>query len=555
MGNKQSIVNGNIADWPLVATIVITFTVVVVTCLATEWNRSDFARHPDEGGHFISGTLVCDWITDGRWTDPMVYAREYYARLPKVAIGHWPPVFYAVQGVWYSLFGVSRTSAMLLTACTAASLLTLILNGLRRRVGLIGAITATTMVFLSFVFQYSLGTFMADLLTTTFCLAAVEQFDQFLNKRFTRNAVGFSLLATAAILTKQDAIALAAIPPLSVVLTRRWRLLADWRFYLPAVVVGVVAAPYCLWAIKFTVCALGDASGSPVLENIAFFASGLTLAGWFGAILASLGAVICLVPRLCPSSLRTWRIVLFAWVLGIIAIHLLVPVGLEARYKIQILPLAALLAACAVQSVATMWPLSKRLRMVLVTALLVAVGTMPRNYVALHVEGYQTIVDAIPQPRGLGTLLVCSDSLGDGAIASELRLNGRSLNFCMLRADQHLAKANWTGKNYELLHTTPTSVGEYVRTQPVQYIILDDWGLQSTHGELLRQFMKEDPQQYRLLGRYAINRFRSGKEQRGVARLYAVRDQIGKILESVNVTLDADAGGGIIHVKPQNRSY
>ena len=58
---------------------------------------ADFAGNPDEAAHYVTGVMVRDYLAAVPWQPPMTFARNFYSHYPIVAIGHWPPMFYAVQ--------------------------------------------------------------------------------------------------------------------------------------------------------------------------------------------------------------------------------------------------------------------------------------------------------------------------------------------------------------------------------------------------------------------------------------------------------------------------
>src|SRR5579875_2135828 len=67
-----------------------------------------FSSDADEPSHVISGLLVRDYIARGFPGTPLHFAENYYFHYPKVAIGHWPPLFYAAEGTWMLVFGRTR---------------------------------------------------------------------------------------------------------------------------------------------------------------------------------------------------------------------------------------------------------------------------------------------------------------------------------------------------------------------------------------------------------------------------------------------------------------
>jgi len=88
---------------------------------------TELAGTPDESAHFTTGVLLFDYVRRGVGQWPLDFARAFYQQYPKVALGHWPPLFYALQAAWYVLFGAHPWSMVLLlgaiTAATACSLL------------------------------------------------------------------------------------------------------------------------------------------------------------------------------------------------------------------------------------------------------------------------------------------------------------------------------------------------------------------------------------------------------------------------------------------------
>ena len=117
---------------------------------------------------------------------------------------------------------------------------------------------------------------------------------------------------------------------LSLLLTRNWALLKNWRFYLPAIIVFVLAGPYYLWSYQFSSDALRGVSGPPPVDKLKMFACGLTLKSVFAAILIAIGVIAL------SSSLRVkswvWLSVLASWAFGTMVVHLAVPTPTDLRY-------------------------------------------------------------------------------------------------------------------------------------------------------------------------------------------------------------------------------
>jgi hypothetical protein len=83
------------------------------------WN-SDNNLESDAPAHYVSALMVHDYVRLGFPTTPVKFAEVMYAHYPKVALGHWPPMFYALQAGWMLLFGDSLHSDLALMAVLTA---------------------------------------------------------------------------------------------------------------------------------------------------------------------------------------------------------------------------------------------------------------------------------------------------------------------------------------------------------------------------------------------------------------------------------------------------
>jgi len=77
----------------------------VVLQLANDSYGADFGAHPDEAAHVVTSLMVRDYMVGGfiEELNPVDYAKRYYDFFPKVAIGHYPPLFYMFGGAWLVL--------------------------------------------------------------------------------------------------------------------------------------------------------------------------------------------------------------------------------------------------------------------------------------------------------------------------------------------------------------------------------------------------------------------------------------------------------------------
>src|SRR6202165_1195147 len=126
--------------------------------------RSELTRESDEPAHYITALMVRDYIAQGMSAKPLAFAKNYYLHYPKVAFGHWPPVFYVLQAAWMLVFGVSRTSVLCLMLVTTAMLGATLYTVVKRSDSwLAGLAAAALFICLPLVQAYS-GVVLADIL-------------------------------------------------------------------------------------------------------------------------------------------------------------------------------------------------------------------------------------------------------------------------------------------------------------------------------------------------------------------------------------------------------
>ena len=87
-------------------------SVVILQVLGGAY-ASGFGGYADEPAHLVSSLMVRDFFAGFDFRQPWQFAQQYYFHYPKVAIGVWPPGFYAALGMWFLIFGTSRASAII----------------------------------------------------------------------------------------------------------------------------------------------------------------------------------------------------------------------------------------------------------------------------------------------------------------------------------------------------------------------------------------------------------------------------------------------------------
>jgi hypothetical protein len=124
----------------------------------------------------------------------------------------------------------ARSALVMLNACIEAALALSLFLYLRRSVG---------------VYEHRV---MPELLTALLMLWAAMAYGWFLNRPQVSRALLFALFACLAILTKPNRMALALLPPIAVIASRRPVLLKSPGFWLPAPL-ALACAPWYVFAL------------------------------------------------------------------------------------------------------------------------------------------------------------------------------------------------------------------------------------------------------------------------------------------------------------------
>ncbi len=124
---------------------------------------SEFNAYPDEPAHYVTSLMVREYITGPHPFSPLKFAEQYYHHYPKVAFGHWPPVFYVVQAAWMLLFSASRASVRLEIAFTTALLAFSLWREARHWFGQLWALLAAVLLVCVPLIQNSTDEEMAEI--------------------------------------------------------------------------------------------------------------------------------------------------------------------------------------------------------------------------------------------------------------------------------------------------------------------------------------------------------------------------------------------------------
>lgn len=509
--------------------------------LANDSYGADFGAHPDEAAHVVTSLMVRDYMVGGfiEELNPVDYAKRYYDFFPKVAIGHYPPLFYILGGAWL-VFSASADwclvfSAILTSGC---GLITFLIG--RISLGKISALMATLIFTVLPLSQQYTYTFMSDMLLLAFCLLAAWSFAGFMGSGRLRDSLLFGLLASAAMLTKLSGFWLAFLPLVSLLLARKMHLFRTKSIWLAPLVVSVLALPWIVFTYSITsegVTSSGD--GLYLTQSWSFFSRAIIKEiGLIVIVLASARVLILLWAFLCNRrDLGDMELVNVSICVIVFLFYLFVPAGLEQRYLLVLMPSALLLAFKALENFLSLivsllsFPKHHEYKWlnaaIFLCGALLLVGSFELRPKFAH--GFGKLIEVLEKEKADNRqgVMVVSDSRGEGAIiaASALASSERPLGGIRIyRGSKRLSSSDWLGRNYQSFFTTVPLLREYMHNGGFHFLAIDNGVPESKKQEyhvLVGRLVDEHPEDFKFVRKFET--FRKGGKEAGII-LYRIRE-------------------------------
>ena len=135
-------------------------------------------------------------------------------------------------------------SALVLVAITSTLLAYVIFRTMHARFGLALALTSAVWFVMLPTVQRTTSSVLLDVACTLFILSAAVVFGRYLDSRRWQDAMLFGILASAAMLTKNNAVALAFLPPIAIAMSRQWFIFKRWSLWSVPLLVCVICLPW-----------------------------------------------------------------------------------------------------------------------------------------------------------------------------------------------------------------------------------------------------------------------------------------------------------------------
>lgn len=421
----------------------------------------------DEAAHLVSGIMVRQYLVEGliQGVPPMQYAQNYYAHYPKVAIGHWPPLFYLMEAVWFLLTGLSRYSITILAACLAGvfACLTAWICRLHEVHWPLAAAAGLAAAFMPQTLASTLE-FSSDPATAILSLIAALACQRWLNSLEWRHGIQFALIAAVAALFKGNAFPIFLLPVLVLLRPAPWASLLRPAFWLPLMLLVVLTLPWYA-AFRQIVVAEIVPGASRLIPWRLFYSAEKNLRNLF--LLAGPLAFLLYLISLLPSWGHGWAKrspVLAALPLAIWLFLSFISPHTDARLMLAATPVICLGTALAL----------RRLPIALACAVFAAGLALAYGYQGVPAKPANGWVPAAAwlhtqPPR---TYFIVSNQYGEGPAISESAILDPAPRSTLLRATKLLQKGNWMGGNIRYLVNSPEEVLAVLDQHQVDAVLL-----------------------------------------------------------------------------------
>jgi hypothetical protein len=470
-----------------------------------QWRSGAFAAeytaHADEAAHYVTGVMIHDYIRAGLRDDPVQFAEQFYVHYPKVAFGIWPPAFHVAEAVWMLLFSTSRVSVLLFVGLAGVVAAAVIYRGLAKRTGpFLAAFVACLFVTLPPV-QKASGVVMMDLWLAALTLWAAMLFGRYLETESWKYSAAFGAVAALACMTKYNAVALVAVPPIALLLTRRFHLIKQRTFWLPVAIVVAVCGPWYLAMQGLVGYAMEpvpgmEAVGPALTTNAALLFKGV---GAALALLAMTGfAVLVVVPALLGRAVAPFWAVMTGQIAGVYLFHSLAYPSFEDRYLLPALPAILALAATGAKWATERWSHSV---WTAVVVLAIAHGVLSNQTLYAgppRSDGYAQIADAIVRTPLSSVALVSGEPEQEGGLIAEVVSREIRPTHIVLRASKLLASMTWTGGQYRVKYDSAAAVLRTLDDVNVGSVVVYDTAMARAHEQQLQRAMRDAGPQWRI---------------------------------------------------------
>jgi hypothetical protein len=517
------------------------YTLCVSALQTVRGARTDqFGAYPDEPAHYMAGLMVCDYIAAGFPSRPVTFAANYYSHMPFMAIGYWPPMFYAVEGLWMEVFGWQRTSLLLLVAVIVASVAATCFWVMAPYLGLPGAFLTGLLLLVTPVFQWSSSLVMTDILLTLVCLWFGLSFAAWAERPSPLGALLSGVLLAAAMLTKINSAQLVFTIGLFLAVANQWSLLRKPSFWIIPGISALLWLPWILSTHQLVLLGFGGLTRTNFEKLLYGLGRMLWInLSWLG-ILVLAGAIYGLRNRRANFTLVICALLPVSYAAFLLAAGL----EIELRFLAPIIAPCIVLAGIGISRLARMSAFHK-LRPQLVVPLIAAfsvTGFAATTGFGWHRPTRDTVTPVVEFLEGYGSpnasVLVPTSAEGP-FIAEFARHDARRPQRILVRPTKLLASETWNGDAYRAKYSEETEMIAALDRFPVSFIIISQGKTMGTasHDRLLQTVIEGHPDRWTRVDahsdRWAVYERTDGRKLTDREMEVLARDVLGERLRDI----------------------
>jgi hypothetical protein len=438
--------------------------------------KVDLALDWDEPAHAVSSLMVHDYLVQDLPHDPLQFAWLFYGHYSKVAIGHWPPLFYLAEGAWMLVAGRSQFALLLFVALCAVGLIASIYLEVQRRSSTVAAVVSVAVLMSSRVFHLMLCGVRPDMLMALLAFWAAVQCGEYMRFGSRRSRNLFVVFTMAAVLTHGRAAVLILLPFALLPLRPR---IVKWKWLTAGalVLLSMFLPPLLHQASHLSLPTMLPRAWDMLLSSVFLpgwpwtiqARDGVALvSGWPCAAIALIGLTLAFRRN---SQQQFWA-AMAGEIAATLAFFLLVAVPVESRFMLMPTQAIAVVAGGGVYVLLERFsPGRQAVRLAVIAA---AIGWLA--WAAVHVEqkpdrGYGQMVK-----NGLlntsGSVLIAADETNEGGLIVEASLSDPHRDHTVLRASKVLATSTWTGYFRRLLFASSPEILHYLDHRDVTLVLV-----------------------------------------------------------------------------------
>jgi hypothetical protein len=538
----------NRAPWRAWAIQALLYAAIVLSLqYASHAFQDDFSGYNDEPSHYVTALMVRDYAASGFPLHPMAFAENFYIHYPKMAFGHWPPVAYAIFGVWMLVAGAGRTSALLLLTGFTAGCALLLFSAARRVLSPLAAHLIAIAFLLLPIVQMHNEMVMLEIPLTFFTFAAVLALVWYFEKETWAGGISFGVLAGLAIMTKGNAWALALLPILALLLMRDLRRLFAPRLLTGAAIVAVIAGPFTIWSLRMVKDGWDASEPGSSFTLKAFPQLGMFLVTMIGPALAvccALGIWKMVIVPMRGKRLEAFWAVMLAYMVSVWVFHAVVPTSIEPRKLFIAIPALLLFAGAGID-----WMMRViRVRWAVPAAVALAFAAftfqVPHDYCPGFVRATDFLLSR-PELKNVG-FFISSNTDGEGRFIAEVASREVEPQHFIVRSSKALVRSNWLSTQYDLRCTTPAQVHDALNRFPLGIVVVQNEPKRfaHVHHKLLLAMLQQSPDWVKIYSDHPhCTRHTEGEE----IAIYQYKPDPYRKIEHVEVDLENKIGRTLRH--------